>query len=281
MEAALYIVSTPIGNMGDITTRAIATLKGVNVVAAEDTRHSRRLLDNLGIQAHLVSLHEHNEREKAESIVSSIKEGKSVALISDAGTPLISDPGFHLVRAAREQGVKVVPIPGVCAIVAGLSVSGLATDRFTFEGFLPAKSVSRKKILETLEDEVRTMVFYESPHRIKSSLADFSTVFGADRHVVLARELTKKFETVLSGNFTQVIDILSLDDNQCRGEFVVIVEGLKKTETASGIDLDVRVLLKRLLQDLPVKKASGIAADLTGQNKKELYNLALEIQGKR
>ncbi|MDP0562314.1 MAG: 16S rRNA (cytidine(1402)-2'-O)-methyltransferase [Candidatus Endonucleobacter sp. (ex Gigantidas childressi)] len=276
-EPSLYIVATPIGNLGDITPRAVEILKQVDVIAAEDTRYSRRLLNYFGIETRLVSCHEHNERQKAEKLLIRLQEGESIALISDAGTPLISDPGYLLVRTVREAGIKVVPIPGVCAIIAALSVSGLATNSFYFAGFLPAKSSGRRKKLAELSEMKNTWVFYESTHRICDSLDDCIDVLGEQRYIVLAREMTKKFETVIAGTVGVVRECLANDSDQCRGEFVVLVEG-NRDEPSSIFSQDTEKLLRRLLQDLSIKKATAIVADITGHRKKELYDFVLTFK---
>ncbi|WP_422409359.1 MULTISPECIES: 16S rRNA (cytidine(1402)-2'-O)-methyltransferase [unclassified Endozoicomonas] len=276
-ESALFVVSTPIGNLDDMTPRAIEVLKQVSVIAAEDTRHSRKLLNHFGIDTPMIPCHEHNERHQAEVLLARLQQGDSVALISDAGTPLISDPGFVLVRMVREQGIKVVPVPGACALVAALSVSGLPTDRFYFEGFLPAKSSGRKKRLEALGAMTNTWAVYESTHRILDSLADFREVLGGDRYVVLARELTKTFETVLAGKVEALEKILQEDSNQCRGEFVVLVEGAEE-QKQEAVDPETAKLLQRLLQELPAKKAAAVIADVSGYRKKQLYELSLAMK---
>lgn len=276
-ESTLYVVSTPIGNLGDITPRAIEVLKQVDVIAAEDTRHSKKLMSHFGIDTPMIPCHDHNERQQTVSLLARLGKGESVALVSDAGTPLISDPGYFLVREVREAGYKVVPVLGACALIAALSVSGLATDRFYFEGFLPAKSSGRKKKLTELAELTSTWAVYESTHRIVDSLADFKTVLGAGRYIVLARELTKAFETVLAGTVAEVERMLLDDSNQRRGEFVVLVEGEKK-ERVSEIDPQTAKLLGRLILELPPKKAAAIIADVTDYRKKELYNLALEMK---
>ncbi|WP_422134528.1 16S rRNA (cytidine(1402)-2'-O)-methyltransferase [Endozoicomonas sp. ALD040] len=276
-ESALFVVSTPIGNLDDMTPRAIEVLKQVSVIAAEDTRHSRKLLNHFGIDTPMIPCHEHNERHQVEVLLARLQQGDSVALISDAGTPLISDPGFVLVRMVREQGIKVVPVPGACALVAALSVSGLPTDRFYFEGFLPAKSSGRKKRLEALGAMTNTWAVYESTHRILDSLADFREVLGGDRYVVLARELTKTFETVLAGKVEALEKILQEDSNQCRGEFVVLVEGAEE-QKQEAVDPETAKLLQRLLQELPAKKAAAVIADVSGYRKKQLYELSLAMK---
>lgn len=277
-EASLYIVATPIGNLDDITLRAIETLKKVDYVAAEDTRHSQRLMNHLGVTARLMALHEHNEREKSQALVDKVKEGKSIALVSDAGTPLISDPGYFLVKMAREQGVKVVPIPGVSAVVTALSVSGLPSDRFVFEGFLPAKQGAKSKCLEAFLYESRTVIFYESPHRILDTLKVMAEVFGVDRYLVVARELTKTFETIKGGTLRELCEWSAGDANQQKGEFVLLLDGVTDSPDASATEQDK--MLKLLMDELPIKKASKIVSELVGGNKKELYQRALEIQGR-
>ena len=276
-NSELFIVSTPIGNLEDMTPRAVEVLKGVDVIAAEDTRHSRRLMNYFGIETSMIPCHDHNERQQTEQILNRLERGESVALISDAGTPLISDPGFYLVRMVRKAGYKVTPIPGACAIIAGLSVSGLATDRFFFEGFLPAKGSGRRKKLEALSALPYTWGVYESTHRIIDSLTDFVTVLGADRYMVLAREITKTFETVLAGTTQEILTQLQEDSDQCRGEFVLLVEGFKE-EVDQTMDADSLKLLARLIEELPPKKAAAVVADLTGLRKKEVYEQALALK---
>ncbi|USE34888.1 16S rRNA (cytidine(1402)-2'-O)-methyltransferase [Endozoicomonas sp. SCSIO W0465] len=276
-DSLLYIVSTPIGNLGDMTPRAIEVLRQVDVIAAEDTRHSKRLMNHFGIDTPLVPCHDHNERHQAGMIVQRMKAGETVALISDAGTPLISDPGFYLVRLVRDAGFRVVPIPGACAFVAALSVSGLPTDRFYFEGFLPAKGAGRRKRIEALAVFSSTWGVYESPHRIMELLDDLGAVLGGDRYIALAREITKTFETVMAGTVAEIQVALQSDVNQQRGEFVVLVEGYKEPEHAE-ISPEIEKMLQRLLQDLPIKKAAAIVADLTGLRKKDLYDLGLGMK---
>ncbi len=276
-EPTLYIVSTPIGNLADMTPRAVAVLKQVDLIAAEDTRHSKRLLNHFGVATPMLPCHDYNERQQAERLVDRLQKGASVALISDAGTPLISDPGYFLVRTVREAGIKVVPVPGACALIAALSVSGLATDRFYFEGFLPAKSSARKKKLVELSALTATWAFYESTHRIKDCLADMLALPGREHYIVLVREMTKTFETVIAGSVRRVLQRLEQDANQCRGEFVVLVEGARPA-VDQAIDSEAEALLQRLLADLPIKKAAAVVADIRGYNKKELYNLALTFK---
>lgn len=272
----LYVVATPIGNLGDMTARAIAVLQQVDLIAAEDTRHSGPLLQHFGITTACIACHDHNERQIAAGLVERIQSGESVALISDAGTPLISDPGYLLVRTAREAGVPVVPVPGASAMIAALSVSGLPSDRFSFEGFLPAKSSARRQRLQALADEGGTLIFYESTHRIEESLADMAEVFGPERYVVIAREITKRFETVYGDTLAKLIAWVEADSNQCKGEFVVLVHGAEEPETRE-IDAEAERVLKLLLEELPVKQAAALAAKITGAKKNALYQFALGL----
>jgi 16S rRNA (cytidine1402-2'-O)-methyltransferase len=272
----LYIVATPIGNLDDITLRAINTLKSVDLIAAEDTRHSGLLLQHLGIKAKLFALHDHNEQDKANFLIEKLKSGLSIALISDAGTPLINDPGYHLVKACRDNGINVVPVPGACAAIAALSVAGLPSDKFTYEGFLPAKSKARQDCLIKLLDEPRTMIFYESTHRLLDSLSDMQTIFGANKHIVLAKELTKTWETIVSFTVSQLIEWLNEDTNRQKGEFVLIVEGHAKTE--NDIDQKVISTLKLLQKELPLKKAAAITAEIYGLKKNQLYQIGLDAE---
>lgn len=275
----LYVVATPIGNLEDLSPRAEKVLSSVAVVAAEDTRHSGRLLQHLGLRKPMIALHEHNERERVERVLNELQAGKDLALISDAGTPLISDPGYIVVREARALGIRVSPIPGACALVTALSAAGLPTDRFLFAGFLPAKRNGRKAALESLKREQATLVFYESPHRILDTLADMVEVLGSGRELVLGRELTKTFETFYSGRAEAVLDELQSDPHGTRGEFVVVVRGAESSGDAAGESgLDVDKLLALLLAELPVKKAARIVAELTGGSKNELYQRALGLK---
>ncbi len=272
----LYVVATPIGNLGDMTPRAIEVLQQVDLIAAEDTRHSGTLLQHFGIHTSCIACHDHNERQIAAGLVERMQRGESIALISDAGTPLVSDPGYYLVRSAREAGVPVVPIPGASAMIAALSVSGLPSDRFSFEGFLPAKSSARRQRLQTLADDSRTLIFYESTHRIEESLADMAVVFGPERYVVIAREITKRFETVYGDTLANLIAWIVADANQTRGEFVVMVHGAEAPETRE-IDAEAERVLKLLLEELPVKQAATLAAKITGAKKNALYQFALGL----
>ena len=274
----LYVVATPIGNLQDITARALDTLGRVALVAAEDTRHSRKLLAHYGIGTPLLALHEHNEREQTQSLLARLAAGEDVALISDAGTPLISDPGFYLVRAARAAGLQVVAVPGASACIAALSIAGLPTDRFVFEGFLPSKQVARVKRLQALQDESRTLVFYESSHRIVACLADMLASLGGERQAVLARELTKTFETTRGGSLQELHDWLLADDNQQRGEFVIMVHG--RSGQPDSIDAADRHVLEVLLQELPLKRAAALAAKITGLPRNRLYDYGLELKNR-
>lgn len=272
----LYIVATPIGNLNDITLRAIEILKNVDLIAAEDTRHSGLLLQHLGIKAKLFALHDHNEQEKSQILIEKLNSGLSIALISDAGTPLINDPGYHLVKACRENDIKVVPIPGACAAIAALSVAGLPSDKFSYEGFLPAKSKARQDYLTTLVNETRTMIFYESTHRLLDTLQDMQTVFGTDKQIVLAKELTKTWETIVSYPVNQLINWLNKDVTRQKGEFVLIVEGHTKSD--KDIDPNVINTLKLLVKELPLKKAAAITAEIYGLKKNQLYQIGLSFE---
>lgn len=276
MDAGLYVVATPIGNLEDITQRALTVLRGADVIAAEDTRHSARLLAAHNIDTRLVAYHEHSAERTALNLLDRVAAGAAVALISDAGTPLISDPGYRLVRAAQDSGLAVIPVPGACAAVAALSASGLATDRFRFEGFLPAKRGARQQRLGELADSSCTLVFYEAPHRIESSLADFVAAFGAGREAVLARELSKTFETIRRAPLGELADWVGADENQRRGEIVLLVAGSERA--AATIDEDVARWLRRLAEDMPAKAAAQIAADVTGLRKKALYEYLVARQ---
>lgn len=265
----LYVVSTPIGNLGDISVRALETLRSVDLICAEDTRHSRQMLAHFGIERPLQALHEHNEAEQAEALVARLLAGENMALISDAGTPLLSDPGFRLVRAARAAGVTVSPVPGASALLAALAVSGQPCDRFCFEGFLPAKAAARRERLNQLVSEPRTLVFYESAHRIEAMLDDLLAVFGGERQITLARELTKLYETVLSGNASAVREQVAADANQRRGEFVLVVAGAG--DDAQARLIEGRRLYSRLCEHLAPAPAARLAAELSGAPRKALY----------
>lgn len=274
MAGELYVVATPIGNLGDMVPRAVEVLKAVDVVAAEDTRHSGRLLSHLGIKTPLIPYHDHSDDRQAAKLVETLEQGKSIALISDAGTPLISDPGYKLVRAVRQQGFKVVPIPGPCALVTAICASGLPSDRFAFEGFPPAKSSARIKVFQRLVEEQRTLVFYESPHRIIQTLEDMKNVFGEQREIVMARELTKTYETFLAGSLIDVQQQVTSDPNQQKGEIVLMLKG---AEVVTGIDdAEQQRVLSLLLDELPLKQAAALAARITGGQKNALYQMALD-----
>lgn len=272
----LYIVPTPIGNLGDLSPRAQQVLQQVAAIAAEDTRHSRQLLQQFAIDNEVFALHEHNERERAARVIERLQRGEDLALISDAGTPLISDPGYVLVQQARQAGIKVVALPGPCAITTALSGAGLATDRFTFEGFLPAKPQQRRKTLEALLTEPRTMVFYESPHRIVHALEDLQSVFGAEREMVMARELSKQFETFLHGSIAEVRAQVLADSNQQRGEMVLIIAGAAAQQDTDEVNAQALRTVQLLRQHLPLKKAAACAAEIHGVRKNQLYQLALD-----
>lgn len=268
----LYIVATPIGNLQDISLRATHILGQVALVAAEDTRHTQKLLNHLGLTPTVIAYHAFNEASGLENLLTNLRSGRDVALVSDAGTPLISDPGYPLVRAARAEGIPVSPIPGPSAVITGLCASGLPSDAFYFSGFLPAKSSARQKVLKQLAHQTATLVFYESPHRILNALSDIQTVLG-EREVVIGRELTKQFETFLSGTVSDVIKAVSNDANQQKGEFVVMVAGAPETETMD--EAQAQAVLDLLVKELPVKKAAQIAHQITGFNKNRLYDMAI------
>lgn len=266
----LWVMATPIGNLDDLSPRAAEILRTADIVAAEDTRHSGPLLARVGSRARMLALHEHNEREQVERMIDLLRSGSSIAIISDAGTPLVSDPGFRLVRAAIEAGITVSPLPGPCAAIAALSVAGLPSDRFIFEGFLPAKSSARREHLGTLVAETRTLIFYESSHRIVDSLADLADVFGSQRIAVVARELTKLYETVMSGTLEQLLERVRADPNQQRGEFVVLVAGASG-EHADATLAEGRRVFTLLCEELSPARAARMAAAITGAPRKALY----------
>lgn len=275
ISAGLYVVATPIGNLADLSSRAKETLQSVDIIAAEDTRHSRVLFNHFVIKSHCIALHEHNEEQVVSGLIERLLAGEAVALISDAGTPLISDPGYRLVRAAHQAGIKVMTIPGASAVIAALSISGLPSDRFIFEGFLPAKAGSRRHSLLQLESEVRTLIFYESPHRILASLQDMAAVLGAHRQAVLAREMTKLFETVLVGTLQGLCDQLEADAHQQKGEMVVLVHG---AALQTRDDVALESVLQPLLLALPLKQAVALAVSISGEKKNDVYELALKIK---
>ncbi len=276
----LYIVATPIGNLGDISGRALEVLQRADRIAAEDTRHSAALLRHFAIDTPMFALHEHNERRKAEQVLGLLRQGESLALISDAGTPLISDPGYFLVREAHRAGIRVVPVPGPSALITALSASGLATDRFCFEGFLPAKSGARRKALQALMQEPRTLAFYETPHRIEESLADMVEAFGAERPATLARELTKAFETIHHATLGELAVWVASDANQRKGEFVVLVEGALKEEKTGEAGSEACRIADILLKELPLKQAASLAASISGEKKNAIYKYLLAKEDK-
>ncbi|WP_439291328.1 16S rRNA (cytidine(1402)-2'-O)-methyltransferase [Lonepinella koalarum] len=273
-SGTLYIVATPIGNLQDITQRALAIFSQVDLIAAEDTRHSGLLLSHYGIKKPFFALHDHNEQQKADVLVEKLQQGSNIALISDAGTPLISDPGFHLVRKCRQADIKVVPLPGACAAITALCASGIASDRFCFEGFLPAKSKARRDKLENLSEEDRTLIFYESTHRILDTLADIEMVMGAERYVVLAREITKTWETICGDQVGNLLKWLAQDNNRTKGEMVLIIEGKPKLETEQWDPKAIKAL-QLISQELPLKKAASIVATLYDYKKNALYQYGL------
>ncbi|MDV5860208.1 16S rRNA (cytidine(1402)-2'-O)-methyltransferase [Pseudomonas mendocina] len=276
---SLYVVATPIGNLDDISARALRILREVALIAAEDTRHSARLLQHFGIQTPLAACHEHNERDQGGRFLARLQAGEDVALISDAGTPLISDPGYHLVRQARAAGFAVVPVPGACALIAALSAAGLPSDRFIFEGFLPAKAAGRRARLEQVREEPRTLIFYEAPHRILECLQDMCEVFGDDRPALLARELTKTFETLQGLPLAELCEWVAADSNQQRGECVVLVAGWQAPEGEEAVSAEALRVLDLLLSEMPLKRAAALAAEITGVRKNVLYQVALERKG--
>ena len=275
LTGILYIVATPIGNLQDITQRALDTFAKVDLIAAEDTRHSGLLLSHYGIKKPFFALHDHNEQEKAHILVEKLKQGSHIALISDAGTPLISDPGFHLVRQCREAGIRVVPLPGACAAITALCASGIASDRFCFEGFLPAKSKARKDKLENIAEEDRTLIFYESTHRILDTLEDMQSVLGEERYIVLAREITKTWETITGNTIKNLREWLLEDANRTKGEMVLIVEGKPKSDNNDEISSQAVKALELIAEELPLKKAAAIVAELYGYKKNALYQFGL------
>ncbi|MGP1717141.1 MAG: 16S rRNA (cytidine(1402)-2'-O)-methyltransferase [Methylophilus sp.] len=273
----LYVVATPIGNLGDITLRALETLKQVDAIAAEDTRHSVGLLRHFGISKPLVAVHEHNEQYSAEALLKRLQAGESIALVTDAGTPAVSDPGAVVVQAVRAAGLRVVPIPGASAVITALSASGITQSGFCFEGFLPASGSQRRKRLETLKAAPMTLVLYEAPHRIVECVQDLLTVFGGERLLTVARELTKTFETIHTSSLTETVSWLEADSNQQRGEFVLLIHPAP-AEKQEGLDENTQRILKRLLQELPLKQAVALATDITGHKKNELYEAALAFK---
>lgn len=276
----LYVVATPIGNLQDLSARALDVLRSVPLIAAEDTRHSKKLLVHYGIGTRQMALHEHNERYITASLLRHLAAGEDVALVSDAGTPLISDPGFYLVRAAREANVRVVPVPGASALIAALSVAGLPSDRFLFEGFLPSKQAARQQRLQALAAVTVTLVIYESSHRICASLRDMVDCLGGGREATVARELTKTFETILHGTLDELLQRVESDADQQKGEFVVLIHGAQARER-SAVDAETLRMLEVLMSELPLKQAAGLAAKISGLSKNVLYEEGLKIKDAR
>ncbi|MCK5888541.1 MAG: 16S rRNA (cytidine(1402)-2'-O)-methyltransferase [Methylococcales bacterium] len=277
MCGKLYVVATPIGNLADFSYRAIETLKKVDLIAAEDTRHAKILLQHYAINNSLVSLHQHNEQAVAPNLIEKIKQGESIALVSDAGTPLLSDPGMPLVKLAKQEGVEVLPIPGACALIAALSVSGLSVTKFTFEGFLPRTSSARKTFFSAKKNETATWVFYESSHRIEASLDDLASVVSSDRRITVARELTKLYETVITDSLGHIIEKVKTDANMKKGEFVVIVEGAVIEKKVGALTEGQERVLSVLLKECSIKTAVAMAVEITGARKKIVYQRALEL----
>lgn len=273
----LYVVATPIGNLGDITLRAIETLKNVDAIAAEDTRHSSGLLAHLGVSKKLIAVHEHNEQQSAEKLVAALKNGENIALVTDAGTPAVSDPGAIVVKIVREAGIKVVPIPGASSVIAALSASGIQQNGFYFHGFLPASGAARRKVLESLKSISVTLVLYEAPHRIVECVEDIANVLGGNRQMTFARELTKTFETIHTCPASQASAWLQADVNQQRGEFVLLIEAAPLVETQE-ISEEAQRILKCLLADLPLKQAVALATEITHLKKNDLYEFALKYK---
>ncbi len=279
-KGKLYVVATPIGNLDDITPRAQAVLSQVTWVAAEDTRHSRGLLDHMHISTQLVSYHDHNESERTPQLIQQILQGETGALISDAGTPLISDPGYHLVAAAHAAGIQVVPIPGPCSLIAALSAAGLPTDKFLFEGFLPAKDSARRKRLEALREFAHTLVFFEAPHRLAELIQDAHDIFSPQRRATIVRELTKKFETIKNGTFESLLAEVHSGEMVIKGECILVVQGAPRTENVDENELENKRILEILLEEVPLKQAVQIAVKITNQPKNALYDLATKLKQK-
>ena len=277
MTGCLYIVATPIGNLADISFRAIATLKEVDMILAEDTRHVRPLLQHYGIQQNVQALHQHNEHKAASYIIEKLQAGQNIALVSDAGTPLISDPGLPLVKLAKEVGINVIPIPGACALIAALSASGLAVTEFSFLGFLPRTSSARKNLFEEKRSDTKTWVFYEASHRILDTVEDMAAVLPLDREIVIAREITKLHETIVKTNVEHAVSLVRDDKNMQKGEFVVLVSGAEPTTQSDCLTDEQEKILRLLLKECSTKTAAHIAAEITGARKKILYQAALDI----
>lgn len=279
VDGTLYVVATPIGNLGDMSSRALEILSGVELIAAEDTRRSRQLLLHFGIDTPCVALHEHNEREQVERLVERLCSGGTLALVSDAGTPVVSDPGYHLVRAAHRARCRVISVPGPSAVIAALAVSGQSAERFVFEGFLPAKAAARARRLESLSGETRTLVFFEAPHRVVAALEEMVHAFGPDREATYVRELSKLYETVRLTNLGELVEWVRGDAAQQKGEIVIVVRGAEAAD--KEFKADAGNALKILLEELPLKQAVSLAARLTGVNRNRLYEAALRLQAGR
>ena len=276
MSGILYIVATPIGNLSDITIRAVEILKKVDAVLAEDTRHTKKLFDHYEIESPLVAFHEHNENEKVDYILAQIGSGKSLALVSDAGTPLISDPGYNLVLEAKKNGISVVPIPGPSALIAALSSSGIECNNFTFFGFLPSKQSARLRLLKTKKSLNETIIFYESPKRILAALMDMLEVFGEKRQVCLAKEITKSFETILNDNLVNLIEYLTSDSSHQKGEFVIIISPVNKVDLDEA-QVQLEKILPILCAEMGASQAAKLAAKITGIDKKHCYKRAINL----
>ena len=281
MAGRLDVVATPIGNLGDLSPRARESLAAAALIAAEDTRHTGQLLNAIGVSARLISLHDYNEQGRIDSLVQQLQEGRTIALVSDAGTPLLSDPGFALVRAAAAAGIEVRAIPGPSALTAALSIAGVATDRFVFEGFLPSRQAERRTSLARLHEEPRTLVFFEAPHRIVATLTDLAQIFGDDRLAVITRELTKMHESVYRGTLRELYELAQNDADISRGEITLIVAGATRDEAAGGNSELLARALQLLLQELPPARAAAIAAQLAGCKRSDAYELAVRMRGER
>lgn len=273
----LYVVATPIGNLADISERAHQVFEAVDIIAAEDTRHTKRLLNHLGINKQLIAVHDHNESQAAAVLIDRLGQGQNVALVSDAGTPLIADPGYHVLKEVVQAGFSVVPVPGACAVITALCASALPTDRFIFDGFLPPKTGARQQYFQSIQGEERTVVVYESPHRIVASLQDLQAVLGDEKEIVVARELTKTFETFLRGSISDVLSQVEADSNQQKGEFVLIIRGAPQAKK-QDVSPEAIELLKVLADELPLKQAAALTAKATGFKKNKLYQIGLDLQ---
>ena len=278
MSGKLYVVATPIGNLADFSFRALEVLKQVDLIAAEDTRHVKMLLQHYGINKPLISLHQHNEDRASQGLVDKIRDGQSIALVSDAGTPLLSDPGLPLVKLARQDGLEVTPIPGACALIAALSVSGLPITRFSFEGFLPRTASARKSFFQDKLSDTSTWAFYESSHRIQAALEDMAGIFPPEHEIVIAREITKLHETIVKAPLADALQKVQSDENMRKGEFVVIVAGRKIEVDQQQLSEEHLKILRLLLSECSIKTAVALATEITGQRKKRLYQAALDMQ---